>query len=98
VCVGLVLLLWRFIHFCVFRDLVMSPPGCGGNVRFLSCADLFFSWPSLFVPKGNNKLLQFLFLFFGLLVDDGGWKRLIWKDFFLVLSCLEEREILHGWK
>lgn len=50
-----------------------------------------FSRPWLFVPKEIIRLLQFLFLFFGLLVDDGGWKRLIWKDFFLVF-VLSRRE------
>jgi hypothetical protein len=75
----------------------MSPLDVAEMFGFALVLIYFFSAVA-FVPKEIIRLLQFLFLFFGLLVDDGGWKRLIWKDFFLVLSCLEGRDILHGRK
>jgi hypothetical protein len=51
-----------------------EPPGCGGNVRFLSCADLFSSWPWLFVPKEIISSCNFYFYFSAFLwtTEDGG--------------------------
>ncbi len=45
--VGLVLLLWRFIHFCVFRDLVMSPLDVAEMFGF-SLLLIYFFFPVAF--------------------------------------------------